>query len=125
MILALLMAWMWDRVLLNCQGGPEQMGYYYFSATTRVMQPYSCADDEGNPQTCYRVAPALPLSFGFWMPDPGVGTTVSTDVDPVATPSMLPLPSVGGFSAWPWPSSENPGPVVAVDAAGNESRACP
>jgi hypothetical protein len=122
----LLAAWIWDRTLFDCHGGSEVMGCYYFSATMRITESFSCVDGQGQAATCYRSVPSLPLSFGLCFPDPGTGATVSTTVDPVGTPSLLPTPPVGGVAAWPWPTSENPGPVVARDAAGNESReACP
>ena len=118
----ILLTWMWDRVVANCNGGPEAIAYYQFHATVRVMQMGTCSTGQGNQTTpCKVVAAATPVFFGPRVLDPGTGTTVQTSFDPISDPSTLPLPPVGGFSAWPWPSSENPSPVVAVDYGGNAS----
>ena len=121
MILALLLAvWTWDRVTLNCQGGPETVSHYYLQATMRDTLMIFCLDDQGLPSTCPVSIPADPIPFGPDIPDPGTGVSVSTWFDPVENPELLPLPGVGGLAAWPWLSEESE-PVVAVDAAGNSS----
>lgn len=127
MILAfILAAWLWDRVLTSCAGGPETVVSYHFQATMRqnILEP--CLDDQGLPALCLSTVPAAPLRFGPDIPDPGEGDTVSTTADPVDIPEMLPTPPVGGLAAWPWLTLDNPAPVVAVDAAGNQSwEVCP
>jgi len=125
MLAALLLALTsWDRVLLDCGGGNEVMGHYYFRATMRQVADIPCLDDQGQAALCPTTIPDMPRAFGPSIPDPGSGVTVSTDFDPVEDPDLLPVPPVGGLAAWPWFSPENMDPVVAVDAAGNESTQC-
>lgn len=112
--------WMWDRVLTDCHGDPETTAHYLFSATTRITAQGTCIDEDGNPYTCASTQPADPRPFAQ-IPDPGTGFAVETSLDPVEDPDILPLPPVGGLTAWPWPSPENPEPVIAVDLAGNWS----
>jgi hypothetical protein len=123
MIAALLLAlWTWDRTLLDCLGGPETPAYYYFQATIRQNTVTTCTDDQGQPFACTITLPGTPIRFTSDIPDPGTGTTVSTTYDPVANPGpLLPTPPIGGLTAWPWPSADNPAPVEAVDAAENKS----
>jgi len=128
-IAALLLAvcplcWTWDRVLTSCTGGPETISHYYFQATVRLTVPATCVDDLGQEYDCSYTIPGEPLRFGPDIPDPGEGASVSASFDPVAEPDLLPNPPVGAFHAWPWPSPECD-PVVAVDAAGNDSGGCP
>ena len=127
MIALLLATWLWDRVLVDCHGAPETTSYYYFQATVRQAALSTCLDDQGQPYNCPITIPAPPIRFGPVFYDPGSGVTVSTSVDPIDDPAMLPLPPVGGLTAWPWASiPDNPSPVVAVDAAGNKSGSiCP
>ena len=122
MILSLLLlaGWMWDRVSLDCQGGHEVMGFYYFQATTRQLTDTVCFDDQGQPYPCLAMLPGTPVRFGPEIPDPGIGASISTMADPVENPDMLPTPAVGGLAAWPWFSLEAQ-PICAVDAAGNDS----
>jgi hypothetical protein len=121
MLMALLLfAWTWDRVLTDCQGRSETTSHYYFQATMRETGMGSCPTGQGSQtEPCLIVVPAPPLPFGPNIGDPGTGTTVSTWVDPVAFPDLLPQPPVGGLAAWPWPTADNPNPVVSVDRAGN------
>ena len=125
MILSVLLALIsWDRVLLDCHGGSELMGHYYFQATMRQTTQTVCLDDQGQPYPCQMTLPSTPIRFGPDIPDPGNGATVSTIIDPVENPDMLPTPAVGGLAAWPWFSLEAD-PICAVDAAGNDScRGC-
>ncbi len=123
MVMALiLLSWLWNRVTANCNGGQEAIAYYQFQATMRVMTMGTCPTGQGN-QTylCKVLAPLPPQVFGPRVPDPGNGSTVQTVFDPIEYPAALPMPPVGGMSAWPWPSPENPSPVVAVDYGGNTS----
>ena len=116
----LLLSWMWDRVTTDCHGGRESMSHYYFQATMRVLGTGSCPTGQGNKtEPCPAMVAAPPIPFGPNIGDPGTGTTVLTNVDPVDNPDLLPIPQVGGLAAWPWPSAENPDPVVAVDMQGN------
>ena len=123
--LAMLMplAWIWDRVLTDCQGAAEIVSHYYFQATMRQTFPATCMDDQGQVYDCSFSAPVNPIAFGPDIPDPGSGSSVSTLFDPVEDPGLLPLPPVGGLAAWPWFSPECQ-PVVAVDEARN-SGGCP
>ena len=122
MMVVLLAAWMWDRVLTNCSGGPESITNYYFQATIRVQVMGSCSTGQGNKtEPCLLMQTLPPVPFGPNIGDPGTGTTVSTWVDPTANPGMLPDPPVGGLAAWPWPCAGNPNPVVAIDRGGNRS----
>jgi hypothetical protein len=123
MILSLLLAlWMWDRTLTDCHGASEDPAYYYFQATIRQVTETTCLDDQGQPYSCTITLPGTPIRFTPDIPDPGTGTTVSTTFDPVLNPGpLLPTPPIGGLSAWPWPSPDNPAPVEAVDTAGNRS----
>jgi hypothetical protein len=114
----LLLAWMWDRVVTNCHGGPETIHHYYFQATMRQNAPGYCPTQT---EPCGTIVAASPVPFGPNFGDPSTGSVVSTWVDPVAYPDMLPLPPVGGLAAWPWPTADNPSPVVAVDMNGNRS----
>ncbi len=125
MILLFLLAWTWDRVLTDCHSQPETVASYHFKATTRENVYLSCLDDQGQLTLCLTSVPSSPLRFGPDIPDPGVGDSVSTLFDPVEDPNLLPTPAVGALAAWPWFSPDNPTPVVAVDAAGNESGVCP
>lgn len=120
------MLWMWDRVLTNCRGEAESASYYYFQATVRLNATATCLDEQGNPYACTMVVPGASIRFTADIPDPGIGTTVTTTYDPVMFPDvLLPVPPVGGMTAWPWPTAEGY-PVVAVDPAGNKSgEACP
>ena len=123
MVMALiLLSWLWDRVLANCDGGQEAIAYYQFQATMRVTKMGTCTTGQGN-QTypCLVFVPQPPVTFGPRVSDPGAGNTVATIFDPVEYPASLPTPPVGGLSAWPWPSPENPVPIVAVDWGGNSS----
>jgi hypothetical protein len=122
MMVVLLAAWMWDRVLTNCSGGQETITNYYFQATMFVQVAGTCPTGQGN-QTmpCLKPSYLPPKPFGPNIGDPGTGTTVSTWLDPVADPGMLPDPPVGGLSAWPWPCAGNLSPVVAIDRGGNRS----
>lgn len=127
MVMALiLLSWLWDRVVANCDGGQETIAYYQFQATMRVMEMGTCSSGQGN-QTyaCKVVAAKPPVVFGPRVSDPGAGNTVTTVFDPISSPTTLPMPPVGGLSAWPWPSTENPSPIVAVDFGGNSSDQSP
>jgi hypothetical protein len=119
MVLFLLSLWTWDRVLVDCAGAPEAVAYYYFQATLREGQWITCRDEKGKLTLCYQIVSRPPVRFGPNIPDPGIGATVTTSYDPVAQPEFLPLPPIGSFVAWPWPTPENPQPVVAVDFSGN------
>jgi len=120
LIIGLLLSWTWNRVVSDCHGGPERTSYYYYKATVRVMGPSTCPTGQGNQtQPCLIVVPGAPLPFGPNISDPGTGRTVLSWVDPVEDPDLLPIPPLGGFAAWPWPTADNPNPVVAVDYAGN------
>ena len=123
----LLAAWTWDRVLTDCHGATEATSYYYFQATVRQIVQSTCLDDQGQPYGCTITLPGTPIRFTSDIPDPGTGTTVSTAFDPVANPGpLLPTPPIGGLTAWPWSSADNPAPIEAVDAAGNKSsEPCP
>jgi hypothetical protein len=123
MLMALiLLTWMWDRVVANCDGGQEAIAYYQFQATLRVTQMGTCPTLQGNKTyACKVVVPLAPQVFGPRVSDPPSGSTVQTVFDPIEYPAALPMPPVGGLSAWPWPSPENPSPVVAVDHGGNAS----
>ena len=120
LIMALLLSWTWNRVVKDCHGGPETTSYYYFQATVRVMAPSSCPTGQGNQtEPCLALVADPPVPFGPNIGDPGTGTTVLTWFDPVENPYLLPVPPLGGLAAWPWPSADNPHPVVAVDRGGN------
>jgi hypothetical protein len=123
MVMALiLLTWLWDRVVANCNGGQEAIAYYQFQATMRTMQVGKCPTGNGNSTyNCPVFGPVAPQVFGPRVSDPGSGGTVTTVFDPIEFPAALPMPPVGGLSAWPWPSPENPSPVVAVDYGGNAS----
>ena len=127
MSIALLLALIsWDRVLTDCHGNPETVSHYYFRATMRQIVNFTCFDDQGQPYPCLVTLPADPIRFGPDFPDPGTGTTVSSTVDPVEDPYLLPTPPVGGIAAWPWFTSDNQHPIVAVDCAGNQTGSpCP
>jgi len=128
MLMAMLLAtWMWDRVVTDCHGGLERMSHYYFQATVRVMGPGTCASGPGNQTApCIKSVPAAPRPFGPNIGDPGTGTTVSTEFDPVAYPQSLPNPPLGGFSAWPWTTADNPHVIISVDLQGNRcDQNCP
>ena len=114
----------WDRVLIDCLGGQETMGYYYFQATMRQTVSVACLDEGGNPSVCQEIIAMPPIRFTGDIPDPGVGTDVSTTYDPISDPNLLPTPPIGGLAAWPWRTADNNDPVVAVDAAGNSSKEC-
>jgi hypothetical protein len=121
----LLFLWMWDRVTTSCNGGPETTAYYYFQATMRQNVEGWCEDEFGQVYECSSMAVMPPIRFTADIPDPGVGTTVTTTYDPVADPAgLLPVPPVGGLASWPWFSPESQ-PVVAVDSAENTSKDCP
>ena len=111
--------WSWDRVVTDCAGRSESTAYYYFQATVRQGQWILCRNSQNQLTLCYQVLSSAPIRFGPNISDPGVGTTVSTSYDPVTQPQFLPVPPVGAFVAWPWPSPDNPQPVVAVDYSGN------
>src|SRR5262245_1475971 len=116
----LLLSWLWDRVIRDCHGGTETIHHYYLQATMRVTGMGKCPIGKGNQTTpCSVVLTAPPVPFGPNIGHPGTGTTVLTYVDPVEDPNLLPIPPVGGLAAWPWPSADNPNPVVAVDMGGN------
>ena len=116
----LFLSWIWNRVVTNCFGGPESTSYYYFQATMREIRQDQCPTGHGNKTApCLVVVAAPPVPFGPNVGDPGAGTSVTTPFDPVGTPESLPVPAVGGLAAWPWPTADNPNPVVAVDAVGN------
>jgi hypothetical protein len=120
LVLALVLSWMWDRVVTNCKGGPEQTSYYYFQATIRLEVWSQCRTGTGKVTVpCLVQSYARPIPFGPQIPDPRTGTTVFTWFDPVDDPTVLPTPPLGGVSAWPWPCADNRNPVVAVDASGN------
>lgn len=120
MILALLLAgWMWDRVVTDCHGAPESVSYYVLSATSRITAAGSCCCDQGQPFACPTTIPAPPVHFRH-VSDPGAGSTVAIAEDPVGDPGLLPTPPLGGLVGWPWPSPENPDPVIACDRAGDE-----
>jgi hypothetical protein len=128
MLMAVLLAtWIWDRVITDCHGGPERMSHYYFQATVRVMGPATCATGQGNQtEPCIRAVPSTPLPFGPNIGDPGTGTTVSTYFDPIKFPYILPNPPLEGFSAWPWPTADNPHVIISVDLQGNRcDQNCP
>lgn len=112
---------MWDRVLTDCNANTETVGHYFYQATIRVLVPAWCVDEFGQLFECSATIALDPIRFGPDIPDPGSGNTVTTDIDPVGHPEMLPDVPVGGLAAWPWFSFDNQEPVVAVDAAGNES----
>lgn len=117
------LSWMWDRVLTDCRGQAESVSHYFFQATIRETAFGSCPAGLGNPgESCPAIVPAPPIAFGPNIGDPGKGKTVFTWVDPVANPALLPNPPLGGLAAWPWPTADNPDPVVAVDRAGNSCR---
>jgi hypothetical protein len=119
------LCWTWDRVVTDCHGAADlSVTHYYWVATVRVTQAATCTDGQGLPYPCTSTIPGTPLRFGPDFDDPGVGVTVSTILDPVEDPSMLPTPAVGGLAAWPWPSADNPDPVLAIDGAGNTSKPC-
>jgi hypothetical protein len=116
----LLLSWMWDRVMTNCHGKADTMSYYYFQATMREPGIGSCPTGKGNKTApCTIMIAATPIPFGHNISEPSSGTTVFTYDDPVSTPDMLPIPPVGGLAAWPWPTTDNPNPVIAVDGQGN------
>ena len=116
----LVLSWMWDRVLTDCRGQTESVSYYFLQATIREVAYQTCPLGQGRrTESCPYMVAAPPIAFGPNIGDPGKGTTVFTWVDPVADPDLLPDPPLGGFAAWPWPTPDNPDPVVAVDRAGN------
>lgn len=121
-MLALLLVayWSWDRVLTDCNGGSEVIDHYEWMATARTISDCLCTDDNGQAVACPCTIPAPPIVFRQFS-DPGFGVSVTVADDPVGNPDLLPTPPVGGLTAWPWPSPENPDPVVAVDRAGNRS----
>ena len=122
LMVLLLAAWVWDRVIVDCSGRQEVVTNYYFQATMREMVWSTCPTGQGNQTApCLVWGPAPPRPFGPNIGDPGTGTTVSTWIDPVANPQMLPLPPVGGLAAWPLPTPDNPDPIVAIDRGGNRS----
>jgi hypothetical protein len=129
MLMAMLLVgfWTWDRVVTDCKGGPERMSHYYLQATVRVMGQGACPSGPGNQtEPCLIAVPSTPLPFGPNIGDPGTGTTVTTYLDPIKYPSMLPIPPLGGFSAWPWPTADNPHIVISVDLQGNRcDQNCP
>lgn len=116
----------WNRVLTDCHGGPETISHYFLQATH--FQPWSsmcCCNDQGQDYPCTVFLEGPPLRIGPDVPDPGNGSTVSTNFDPVLDPTLLPTPPVGGLVAWPWHTSLT-APIIAVDCAGNQSDAvCP
>ena len=112
--------WSWDRVMTDCAGRPESTAFYYFMATVRQGQWTLCQEGPNKLVPCYQVVSTAPIRFGPTISDPGVGTTVSTNYDPVSQPQFLPVPPVGAFVAWPWPSPDNPEPIIAVDWGGNK-----
>lgn len=116
MLLALLLGWLFDRVITDCHAGPETVSHYVLQATLLVEVSGTCFDDQGQPYPCDVATFAAPLPFRE-IPDPGSGTTVLIPEDFVASPELLPEcsppPCVVG---WPWFV-----PVVAVDLAGNRS----
>jgi|GEM_PF-1457793 len=115
----LLFAWLWDRVVTNCKGGPETIHHYYLQATVRQNSLGMCPTGVTNQYSpCFIVVPSPPVRFGPDIGDPGTGTTVITYVDAVEYPNLLPNPPVGSLMAWPWKTADNPYPVVAVDMAG-------
>ena len=119
----LVLSWVWDRVLTDCRGQTEAVSYYFFQATIREMAFGSCPAGQGNRgESCPVLVPAPPIAFGPNIGDPGKGRTVFTWVDPVTNPELLPDPPLGGLAVWPWPTPDNPDPVVAVDRAGNSCR---
>jgi hypothetical protein len=115
-LVLLLAAWIWDPVLTDCSGAPETVTHYYLRATARQAITDLCLNEQGQVVTCQITVPSPPLRFG-----PDFTDTSSGSFDPVADPNLLPDPPLGGVTAWPWPTADNPDPVVAVDAAGNES----
>ena len=116
----LLLTWVWDRVVTDCRGRTEIMSHYYFQATMRETREALCPIGQGKQTVpCTILVPAPPIPFGPNIGDPGTGASVLTWVDPVAVPDLLPIPPVGGLAAWPWPTADNPNPVVAVDMRGN------
>jgi hypothetical protein len=116
----LLLSWMWDRVTTSCHGTQDTISHYYFQATMRVPGTGSCPTGKGNQtEPCTIMIAATPVPFGPNISEPSTGTTVFTYIDPVDDPDMLPIPQVGGLAAWPWPTADNPNPVVAVDKQGN------
>ncbi len=123
----LVLSWMWDRVVTDCRGGPKTVSYYYFQATMREIGTAPCPPGTGiHTGPCTVILSAPPVAFGPNIGDPGTGTTVFTYVDPVETPDMLPDPPLGGLAAWPWPTLDNPHPVVAVDRSGSSCKeSCP
>jgi hypothetical protein len=125
--LSLLLSWTWDRVVTDCHGGPETVSHYYYQATVRIEVPINCPPGQGRSiDTCFVLLPGTPMPFGPNIGDPGTGTTVVSWVDPVADPDILPNPPLGGFVAWPWPTPDNPNPVISVDLAGNHcDQGCP
>lgn len=129
MILALILAsWMWDRVITSCTQGQEQVDHYYFNATVIEFVPSWCQDvSTGEIYECWQSLELDPVPFGPNISDPGYGDTVSTDFNPVDFPELLPDPTgVNMLVAWPWKTSVNDDPVVAVDLAGNRSdQSCP
>ena len=116
----LMLSWVWDRVVKDCHGGPENVSYYFLQATMRQTRMGTCPTGRGNKTvSCLVYVSAPPVPFGPNISDPGSGTTVYCWLDPVDHPDILPDPPAGGVAAWPWPSPENPNPVIAVDASGN------
>ncbi|HEV8375965.1 MAG TPA: hypothetical protein VGR38_06980 [Candidatus Polarisedimenticolia bacterium] len=119
LMVLLLAAWVWDRVLLDCSGSQETITNYYFQASILTQVPGTCSTGQGNQTMPCLVWSALPpVPFGPNIGDPGTGTSVSTWFDPVATPQALPEPPVGGLAAWPWPTGN---PVGAIDRGGNRT----
>jgi hypothetical protein len=120
LIMALLLSWSWNRVVTDCHGGPETTSYYYFQATMRETVMGSCPTGQGNQtEPCPVLVAVAPRPFGPNIGDPGMGTTVTTWFDPIEYPETLPNPPVGGLAVWPWPTADNPNPVISVDRAGN------
>jgi hypothetical protein len=121
----LILSWAWDRVIKDCHGHPEKVSHYYLQATMRKTQLGSCLVGTMT-VPCLVTVSAPPVPFGPNISDPGSGNTVYCWLDPVDNPDMLPDPPVGGLAAWPWQSSDNPNPVVAVDMSGNHcDQTCP
>jgi hypothetical protein len=114
----LLLSWMWDRVVTNCSGGTERIHHYYLRATMFQVGTGVCGQG-GQSKSCAMNSMAAPIRFGPDIGDPGTGTTVTTYVDALEDPTLLPTPLIGGLAAWPWPNASNPTPVMVVDMAGH------
>lgn len=118
-MLAFLLAvlWSWDRVLLDCAGRQETVASYSLQTSIKTPQFMSCnvccnePCTESCPSRCVEYVTS-PWFEETTVPDPGTGITVDAPpgfdiADPVELDEVIYLR------------------VVAIDAAGNRSTACP